>query len=109
MRKLVQKNRMFEMKVQNLREDKGTLRGCARMDGDECFANGLLLPKDQIGAEFFFSTIQQRKQFVKYKVVALDRLHNLQQLDSNASRTLRFESQDISEGGRKLWNAMTRN
>ena len=70
----------------------------------------MLIPQNQINDDFILSqTPEQRTQITKCVTISIDQLHNLAQVDENASRTIKIEGQDENGEWHKLGNAMTIN
>ena len=80
------------------------------IDSNESPNERLLIADDQIHNDFVLSqTKAQREQMTKCEVISLDQLHNLEQVDSNASRILKIEGQDSEGEWHKLGNMIVRN
>ena len=110
LRDLRRKNRMFEKNIKMLRKNEGNLRQVERLKSEITKDIPTLIDDDCINDNFVISqTKNQRKKLTECKVIAIDQLHNLQQVDSNACRTLKIEGQDETGEWFKCGNIIVRN
>ena len=80
------------------------------MEDDEALPGGPLLPLNPIDNDFMIAqTPQQRTKIANSNIIALDQLHNLSQVDSNACGTLKIEVQDENGEWHKTGNFICRN